>query len=317
MADCRGSHVWQMVGRAGRLGRGDCVDPLWVVCLRCCADMVLPCGTSKISRCRPCALRYKRKVQRRCADGLALVPEGAALFLTWTPPGSKVQCRKHRYCVGGRDGCELYQTVTSPVEAAVWHRSLVERRNRFLTALRRGEGSLKVGGRLVPIPDLEYFEAREVQDKRAAESGLVLLHGHMVLRRRSGASLALSERKVRELAIKFGFGRKIDLKVVAGSGLSRYVTKTLALYVSKGVCDRDRVQVLDDSGSLAVWSGRLWVSSRAWGPGSSRRAVAGIAEGEPLVSFNEPLCGESASQSALGAVLGAFPGSKVVDPSSG
>jgi len=230
-----------------------------------------------------------------------------------TPPGEKVQCRKHRFCEGNKPGCERYGRIGSRDDAANWHASLGERHNRFLTALRRGEGSPKVKGHLVPIEDLDYFNGREVQEQRAERYGVELLHQHLVLRRSSGLPFVLSEAKVRRLLVEHGFGRKFTLKGITGDGAASYLTKRLALYVSKSVCVRVGVETVKD-GEVVRWAGRLWTTSRAWA-GAGTTDVVRLAVGEPLVSFKPQLCGLAPALGAgelLGTVLATFKGSEVV-----
>jgi hypothetical protein len=169
-----------------------------------------------------------------------------------------------------------------------------------------------VGGRLVPVPDLDYFNAREVQEERLASSGVALLHGHVVLRRSSGAVLVLSERKVRALLVEHGFGRKMTLKAISGEAAASYLTKSIAVYVTKSVDARGGVECVRD-GQLWPWKGRLWTSSRAWSGVTKPADVVRLAAGQPLVSFSDELCGETEGD-VLAKVLKAFPGGEVLGP---
>ena len=330
-----GEHRYQLVGRClahGESGRAlaararfGCDDPLWLVCLVCGGDVVVPCGTSNVGRCRPCGVRYRRRLEARVHHGIVIVPPGAVLCLTYTAPGSRRMCRRHRQCAAVGPSCEAYKTLVDDVDKARWHSELPVNWNRLVTALRRGEGSPLVNGHLQPIDDLEYFNAREVQDGKRRDDGRSrdVLHGHVVFKRASGARLILSERKVRSLLISFGFGHKLTLKPITGAGGSKYITKSLSKYVSKSVGDRSTVMklvVVDNkgyrAGDIIPWTGRLWTSSRSWSGVKSVAAAAAVvvagSAGQPLVSFSDELC----VTSALGVVatlLDAFPGAEVLD----
>lgn len=312
---------------SGRLGQGRCSDAKSMMCLKCGYDCVLPCGSSSTGRCRPCGLRYKRKVENRCERGLVGIAPDSALELTWTAPGSKRMCGAtgHRGCDGTGEMCAPYDFVDSDEALAGWHSSLTERRNRFLTALRRGEACKKVGGRRQLIPDLEYFEGREVQDgsRRPDHAGRGALHGHMLLRRSSGAPFVVSERLLGRLLVRHGFGRKFSLKPYQGRQAASYITKRCARYVSKSVDSRGHVLVLNVDGSLSPWRGRLWVTSKGWssggaaaGPGVPGAAGApGSAVADPLVSFTAtPMQTLSTASHSppISLLLAAFPGSEVV-----
>lgn len=311
-------HDYVFLGDAGyRLGRTiACVRPQCLLCVTCGNHLVIPCGNSNVNKCRDCGLRYKRKVKRRITDGIGLVPAHAVACLTFTPPGVEVQCRKHVRCTGGReDDCEVYATITTQNEVAEWNGELSVRQNRLVTAIRRGEASPKVRGQLVPIEDLDYFCARERGDKRYREYGQALIHGHMVLRRSSGAPMLLSERKMQKLLVEHGFGRKFTLKSITGDGAANYLTKSLAKYVSKGVAERFQVECVRD-GVIVPWRGRLWTSSQAWSGVARARDVVRLAAGQPLVSLLAELCDdmlpadpEASVGLTVGLVKDVFPGS--------
>jgi hypothetical protein len=340
-----GEHWWQYRSGAGQRGgsaladrcREPCAWPIWMICLKCEANFVPPCGSANPDKCEHCARVYKARLAKRIADRVLIAPANSVGCLTWTPPGIKRQCRTHRNCEADGPRCEAYATVVTEEEKAAWHSTLTKRRNRVMTAIKRGEASLRVNGRLVPIPDLISIGCKETQ-KRG------VLHGHDVLARSGGGALMLSETKLRKLLIDNGFGRKFTWKPVTGEKIGRYLTKTLAKYVSKSVTERGSIMMLAKApveagrsigaicaserifrrenpsepaaGSLVPWTGRLWTASRGWNPG-------GTAEGGPLVVFDsEELCEESEPEDpngsaegldeeakAVALIMAAFPGS--------
>lgn len=197
-------------------------------------------------------------------DGLEHVPAGVALLLTVTAPSEHgAHCRRHKKCDEAGLDCEVCPcSPPDGVDLAVWNRSLTQRTNRLLEAIRRGEASPLFAGRRRKI-GLEYFQAREPQDRGA-------LHIHAVLLPLDGKPVQLDKRQLRTLAMRHGFGHEITTERI---GTSRHggskarspgrVSGYLSKYVSKGADLRDGVPWPPlPRGRQAPY--RTWTRSRGW-----------------------------------------------------
>jgi hypothetical protein len=102
--------------------------------------------------------------------------------------------------------------------------------NRLLEAIRRGEASALVRGKRQRVP-LEYFQAREAQDRGA-------LHIHAPLVRSDDKALQLDKKLLRQLAMSHGFGHAMTFKPFSeGLTEARYCSK----YVAKSADSRQHV----------------------------------------------------------------------------
>lgn len=253
-------------------------------CVRCGAQAVVKCNASRSSRCRPCASRYRVRVQRVARDPLVRLAPGAAFFVTLTAPGDHQHCRRHgRACDGesGKAGCYVCEcTPAGGVDLAEFNSTLTVRFNRVLEAMRRGEATPKEMGRRAHQA-FEYFNAREVQ-KRGA------LHTHTLVRPADDVPLVISQRLLSQLAIRHGFGHQVDIQRIGeavrgksrtADGAARYVSK----YVSKSADERGKVPwrrkecrcvpdaptrcvpCVERMRGVAPAKYRTWSASRQWG----------------------------------------------------
>jgi hypothetical protein len=224
---------------------------VWVFCVICAYDAYWPCGTSRQSRCAPCARRYRRRVEMVCQSGML----GRVGFcLTLTAPGQNVHCFRHKRKHCDEEGCtDCPCTPSGGTDLQSWNVGLTARTNRYLEAIRRGESSPLVKGRRQAVP-LEYFQARELQ-KRGA------LHCHIPLVRSDGKPLQLDKKQLRQLAMRHGFGHAMTYKPFT-AGLSYYCSK----YVSKAADQRLYVPWLPECRNRrreATY--RTWTRSRGYG----------------------------------------------------
>lgn len=167
--------------------------------------------------------------------------EGWQYFLTLTAPGD----RRHRNSAGEICPC----TPAGGVDLAKWNAGHSGRWNWFRTVMRR------------EYPGLEFMRGIEDQ-KRGA------LHDHVML----WSPRPLSDRAVRELALRVGFGCQLDLvHCPPGSKRAAYY---VAKYVTKATDARKRVPwwgQLVDCRTGEVTEGlidaryRTWSCSRSWG----------------------------------------------------
>jgi len=135
------------------------------------------------------------------------------------------------------------------VDLATWNASIGKRWNWFVTDLRREPGV-----------ELEYFKATEVQRRGA-------LHLHLAMRFRRPCRVGTS--RLRELAMRWGFGHEITLVEMRGEGGAWYVTK----HVSEAADERSMVPwtstptVNERTGEITPGprSYRTWTASRGWG----------------------------------------------------
>lgn len=179
------------------------------------------------------------------------------LFITVTAPGE----REHYL----RSGAPCPCTPRGGVGLAGWNGQAAKAWNHLVTYLRREFDDDTV----------QVFRAAEVQSRGA-------LHYHAILVREHGGPLVLSKRRLRQLALRWGFGHEVDVQPLE----SRHVDYA-AKYVSKASTERARVPwrgvkrtggtvVVDPvTGELSrtprlevpseVPLFRTWTASRRWG----------------------------------------------------
>lgn len=199
------------------------------------------CSNHRESKCRPCATRYRRRVQAVAADGLYR-RGGFYYLLTLTAPGSAA----HSLPSGRRCRC----TPAGGVDLARWNADAGRSWNRLLLAVER---------QYLVRP--RYFRAAEVQERGA-------IHHHVLVH----SPRKLSVRTLRPLAIAAGYGHEIDLQPLtpgsrkAAFYVSKYVTKSADLraevpwwgqYVEQGTGE-----VLYGHTAATF---RTWSQSRSWG----------------------------------------------------
>ena len=166
--------------------RPDCERPLVIGCANCDWVTERRCGSASATRCSPCAETKRRQVARVARSGM--VRPGHSYMLTLTCGGSG----SHFLPSGERCPC----TPPEGVDLASWNASVGKRWNWFVTDLRREPGV-----------ELEYFKATEVQRRGA-------LHLHVPMRFRRPCRV--SKRRLRELAMRWGFGHEINLVEMRG-----------------------------------------------------------------------------------------------------
>ena len=232
-----------------------CVQPLRLECRGCGERRRMACGTARASKCEPCAAVYRGRVGLVAGSGLVVGRDG--LFITLTAPGTRPHKRP--------DGTLCPCTPAGGVDMADWNATLGKRWNRFLRALDRYMGSAEFtydeGGHRRERLGLRYFKAVEVQ-KRGA------LHLHVLLRRADGRAAAIRKKKLRRLALRFGFGHAVDVQAVQ-PGHAAYVSK----YVAKSADDRHSTvvpwrtmkYVKPRDGRFAVDKRSGWIIERSTG----------------------------------------------------
>lgn len=260
-------HAWKFVGTFSG-GMADyavappagCDAPAVLGCSLCGDVLAVRCMSTRESKCKPCAKRYRGTVARVALSGTrGSVAAAEALFVTLTAPGVK----RHRNLRTGQ-WCEC--TPEDGTDLAEWNGRSGRRWQHLMRQLRRDLGH-GVWGRI------EYFRASEAQDRGA-------LHFHVLLRRSDGGPLYLDETHLRRLALAFGFGHEVDVSAYEPKH-ARYVAK----YVAKSADAREAVPWKGTRRrSMQSWRGvpyrvrevrfmehttvptyRTWVASRGWG----------------------------------------------------
>lgn len=222
----------------------DCLRPMRVVCHGCGYETTWRCKNHRQSRCSPCATRYRRRVTTVACSGLHVARPGQPCMLTLTAPGSKRHRDKTR---PGAPWCEC--TPTGGINLAEWNASHSRRWNVLRGALRRD------------YPGMQFFRCVEVQERGA-------LHDHLLI----VSATPLDLDRVRELAIRSGFGHGTDLRPIGNRklGAAMYASK----YVSKACDSREEVPwagdvVNEETGEIfrgeVHASYRTWSSSTSWG----------------------------------------------------
>ncbi|MCR6703402.1 MAG: hypothetical protein NVV66_01450 [Cellulomonas sp.] len=265
---CTGA--WTALDGEGVRGALACLSPLKLECRGCGEARRMACGTSRASKCEPCATVYRQRVARVAGSGLVVGREGA--FVTLTAPGTRPH-RVQRKGKRAKDAALCACTPAGGVDLADWNATLGKRWNRFVQDLAREVGAVVVmfdeRGRRRTRLALRYFKAAEVQ-KRGA------LHLHVLVRREDGAPLVVRKRVLRALAIKHGFGHSVDVQPVE-TGHASYVAK----YVAKSADERETVP----------WRARKWVRPKGRDVVLVRGTMWDRGTGEEL---GPPLMAESA-----------------------
>lgn len=224
----------------------DCESPLLAVSDSDPADReVWRCSNHRQSKCRPCAARYRRRVQSVASEGMYRA-SGFYYLLTLTAPGD----HEHFLPSGKRCSC----TPSGGVDLARWNAGAGRLWNRMLLSIERRYGVRP-----------SYFRAAETQDRGA-------LHHHILLW--SPRKFAL--RTLRQMAIAAGYGHEVDLQVLTpgSKAAADYVTKRVSGYVTKSCDGRDDVPwwasfVDEETGEVCEGqcraTFRTWSQSKSWG----------------------------------------------------
>lgn len=238
-------------------GPGECESPLLARCVCGCGSLaVWRCSNHRESRCRPCATRYRRRVQRLFEHGLTRLDRATTGYLygwTITAPGDPGHRRWH---VGRRGRHEVCNC--GDVRAAgdgVWNASAGARWHVLMTRLRQ------------KYPAVQYVSAAEVQDGKRGGGGRGLLHRHVLLHSLHEFDADL----VQLLGIEAGFGCVMDLQRLPLNvgAAARYAAK----YCSKSVDQRgtvpwSRLTVDVETGEVSESTKptfRAWSASAEWG----------------------------------------------------
>lgn len=263
-----GQHAVRNMGTMRGRGpaRLDCDQPLLRVCVRagCYWQEYLPCKQSRRSVCRPCSIRYRRRIADVIASGLGHREGGFEYFGTLTSIGDVVHCKRAHcdrapYC--SHEICPC--TKEDSPDLATWNASHSRRWNHFMTVLRRR------------YPGIKFLRGVEPQDgkRRTSGPGRLALHDHFLL----WSPVPISGREIRDLAITAGFGHASGGKrgwvpVMPGSRREVYY---VSKYITKASDQRAQVpwraDVLDTvtgellEGQVVAGRYRTWSTSRNWG----------------------------------------------------
>jgi hypothetical protein len=198
------------------------------------------CSNHRQSRCRPCATRYRRRVQSLASNGINR-RDGFYYLLTLTAPSDV-----HYY---GRSGAECPCSVRG-FDLSRWNPGAGKSWNHLLTAIERAYGHRPA-----------YFRAAEVQQRGA-------LHHHVIV----WSPVALDTKTLRPLVIAAGYGHELKLDPLdpGARKAARYVAK----YVTKSCDTRESVpwhgNIIDKStGELTegptAATFRTWSQSQNYG----------------------------------------------------
>jgi hypothetical protein len=236
-----------------------CDRPVFLVS-GCGFRRYVPCRTSRFSKCRPCSVIYRRRLQRVLDSGLQQHSGRFLYLLTVTCPSTQAHRRwvpPEHYRKGmRRPDCSCHQGVTvedwNPEAGGHW--------NRLRTSLRRLD------------PALEFARVTEVQDGSRGGTARGALHHHTVL----AATQLLDVDQVQELVTGSGYGCVMDLqRIEVTKGLEHYLTKTLGGYLTKAADSRTTVpwrvtkvdqqtgEIVKDYPGKATY--RTHSESRGWG----------------------------------------------------
>lgn len=192
-----------------RPGSG-CEAPAMLVCLACGLTASVDCKTTRASKCSPCALRYRHRVQR-----VARV-QGGVLLWTLTAPGRRAHSVK---TAAGWRPCPC--TAKGGTDLARWNAGAAMAFSRLLNnGIRRDARFAWLRG--------AYLRAVETQARGA-------LHFHVLVRVEPGAVIppgALDA--LTELVMAYGFGHECDVQEVEPGRGAHYVAK----YVGKAADQR-------------------------------------------------------------------------------
>lgn len=230
----------------------DCESPLLAVSESDPTDReIWRCSNHRTSKCRPCASRYRGRVQSVASEGM-WTREGFYYLLTVTPPGD----REHFLPSGKRCVC----TPVGGVDLAKWNAGAGKLWNRLLLAIER-QYSVRP----------RYFRAAETQVRGG-------IHHHVIL----WTPRKFSLRTLRKLAMSVGYGHEVDLQVLPPG--SRKAAYYVSKYVSKSCDSRDEVPwwaTFVDEATGEILEGhcratfRTWSQSRSWGQSMTEiRALA-------------------------------------------
>lgn len=191
-----------------------------------------------------------------------------AFVVTLTAPTGRSHCKRrdHPGCDGRGASCKPCECTIEGFDVATWNAQHSERKNDFITALRRGEASPLRNGHRTPV-DVQYFGGIEPQDGKRGGSGRMALHDHVIFVADRG--ITFSKSALRKLAIAHGFGHSLVLDVLPMDGaklekVAAYCAK-VAHYVGKSCDERASVpwQAAGDD-PLRGHKWRAWTRSRGW-----------------------------------------------------
>lgn len=235
--------------RGPRPGRLDCDTPLLAVCREpdCGASTAIRCSNHRESRCKPCALRYRRRLTRVASDGMARHERSGHMgMLTFTAPSPDEHLG---WSTPGRRGrprrqCGCFRHMAAGM--GLWNASASSRWNHLRTLLAR------------EYPGQQFMKAVEVQDRGA-------LHLHVI----HWASTPIDLEVVQALALRAGFGCVLDYAPCAPG--SRRAAYYVSKYVTKACDQRSSVPwdvVNTYTGEVTPVleaKYRTWSASRDWG----------------------------------------------------
>lgn len=236
------------------------------------------CSNHRESLCGPCATRYRRRVKSVAGEGLWR-REGFHYLLTVTAPGDRAHC-KRAGCQGDGETCPHQRCGCTPdggVVLADWNPTAGKRWNTLRASISK---HYRV--------KLQYFRAVEVQDGKRREDGQGrgALHLHFLV----WSPRRLSDRTLRRLAIRAGFGHSLTLDPLAPG--SKAAAEYVAKYVTKAADSREIVPWMGDvvdqeTGEIFQEqvrpTYRTWSQSAKWGSTmaaireAARRKWSGVA----------------------------------------
>lgn len=269
-----------------RLSSLDCDNPLIAQCQDCDYATVWACSGHRESRCKPCALRYRRRLRRVAESGMSdRDGRGVMGMLTLTAPG--LPGHRQWDVTGPRSHRPECSCGTS--DLGLWNATHSARWNHFRTLLSR------------QYPDLEYLRGVEVQDGKRGGGGRGALHDHAIV----WLSEQLDVGLVQEFALRAGFGCVVHWAPVEPG--SRKAAYYVSKYVTKACDSREQVpwveidvatgELLSDRPTYRTWS-----MSSDWG--LTMREVRAICAAHAARTAAVRLDG---TLSLLRSVLGAEP----------
>lgn len=209
-------HSWMVTGWWQGPPVEGCDQPLELACRTCDKRVGIRCGSSRRSRCEPCATVYRGRVARVAGSGVVVGLRG--VFLTLTAPGAVAHARP--------DGELCRCTPVGGTDLAAWNASAGTRWNNFVRDLSRYLGAdyfvVDDEGRRRRRLGVSYFKATELQRRGA-------IHFHVLLRRVDGRPVKIARKKVRRLAIRHGFGHSVHVRRLEpghASYAAKYVAKS-------------------------------------------------------------------------------------------
>lgn len=261
--DCD-AHAWRYAGRAGRDVRDPkCWRKIRLACAACGLSVLQRCRAASAEKCAPCAETYRHSVRRIAQSGLLRCVEGGSIaMLTFTAPGDNAHNK--------RDGVRCECTPEGGVDLEEWNGRAVDRWNDLQRAIEREWGAFA------------YFKAVEVQNRGA-------LHLHVLVRFRH--RVVISVPRLRQLAMRHGYGHSVDVRANINLAAAGYVAK----YVSKSAAGRVHVPYRHRQTGRTGGRWRTWTASRNWG--ATMRAIR-QAQAEWAASAAR---GEAAAELAPGA----------------